>query len=719
MRFSIFSLSLLPLKKIIMKKLSFIIVSFLVLMVSCDNDTKTETTNVSDNPLLQTFNTPFGVPPFDKIKPSDFPSAFDEGMKKQNEEIAVIANSTEAPTFSNTIEAYMNSGELINSVSSIFTNLNSSNTNDELQKINEDISPKMAAHKDNITLNAKLFERIKSVYDHKEKWNLNEEQSFLLENIYKTFVRNGALLPADKQEELKKINQDLSSQIVKFDQNILAETNDFKLIIDKKEDLAGLPDAVIAAAAETAQKDSLSGKWIFTTSKASMIPFLQYAQNRSLREKIYKAYTNRGNNNNANDNKAILAQIVILRSQKANLLGYPDYASYKLEDRMAKTPDKVFELLNRLWVPSIKVAKNEVKELQSIIDKEGGKFKLEAWDWGYYAEKLHVEKYNIDEGALKPYFKLENVREGAFTVANKLYGLTFEPIKDIPLPHPDATAFEVKEANGNHLGVLYMDFFPRESKEGGAWCDSYRSYHLKNGKPVTPVATVVCNFTKPTKDLPSLLTMDETETLFHEFGHALEGLMCKNSYPISFVAQDFVELPSQLNEHWAFNEEVLKLYAKNYKTGEIIPDDLIQKIKKGGLFNQGFITTEYLAASLLDMAYHTQKDIKEIDIEKFEKDYFNKIGLIPEIDSRYRSTYFGHITGGYDAGYYGYIWSAVLDNDAFEAFKEKGIFNKETAAKYRKCILEKDGTVDPVKMYTNFRGREAKIEPLLKSRGLL
>lgn len=702
-----------------MKKISFIIVCSLFLMVSCDNSTTTETTKPEVNPLLETFNTPFGVPPFDKIKPADFPPAFEEAMKKQNEEIAAIANSTEAPTFANTVDKYMNSGELLTTVNSVFTNLIAANTNEEIQKINEEISPKMSAHKDGITLNAKLFERIKAVYDKKETWNLNEEQMFLLENVYKTFVRNGANLPLDKQEELKKINQDLSSQIVKFDQNVLAETNDFKLVIDKKEDLAGLPEAVIATAAETAQKDSMPGKWIFTTSKASMIPFLQYAENRSLREKIYKAYTNRGNNNNANDNKAILAQIVILRSQKAKLLGYADYASYKLESRMAKTPDKVFELLNRLWVPAIKVAKKEAKELQSIIDKEGGKFKLEAWDWGYYAEKLHVAKYNIDEAALKPYFKLENVREGAFTVANKLYGLTFEPIKDIPLTHADAMAFEVKEENGNHLGVLYMDFFPRESKEGGAWCDAYRSFRMKDGKPITPVVTVVCNFTKPTKDIPSLLTMDETETLFHEFGHALEGLMSKNSYATSFVAQDFVELPSQLMEHWAFNKEVLKLYAKNYLTGEVIPDNLIEKINNGGLFNQGFVTTEFLAASLLDMAYHAQKDIKEMDIAKFEKDYFKKIGLIPEIDSRYRSTYFGHITGGYDAGYYSYIWSAVLDNDAFEAFKEKGIFDKETATSFRKNILEKDGIEDPAKMYINFRGKEAKIEPLLKSRGLM
>lgn len=542
---------------------------------------------------------------------------------------------------------------------------------------------------------------------------------YLLENIYKTFVRNGANLSIEKQNELKKINQELSSLIVKFDQNLLAETNDFKLVIDKKEDLAGLPQAVIDAASETAINDSMNGKWVFTTQKASMIPFLQYSENRMLREKIYKAYTNRGNNNNVYDNKKVLAKIVVLRSQKAKLLGYADYASYKLESRMAKTPDKVFELLDKMWTPAINVAKNEAKDLQAIIIKEGGKFNLEAWDWMFYAEKLHKQKYDIDETAVRPYFKMENVNEGIFMVANKLYGLTFEPIKDIPLPHPDANAFEVKDVDGSHLGVLYMDFFPRESKEGGAWCDAYRSFKIKNGKPVTPVVTVVCNFTKPTNDLPALLSMDETETIFHEFGHALEGLMSKTTYPTTFVAQDFVELPSQLMEHWAFNKDVLKMYAKHYKTGEAIPDDLIAKINNASLFNQGFATTEYLAASYLDMAYHSQKDIKNLDVAKFEKEYFQKIGLIPQIDSRYKGTYFGHIMGGYDAGYYGYTWAAVLDNDAFDAFKEKGIFDKETATSFRKNILEKDGSEDPTKMYVNFRGREAKIEPLLKSRGLL
>ena len=700
-------------------KLIYMLLSCCVFFfVSCENNSKTESSE-TDNPLLNVFNTPFEVPPFDSIKPAHFIPAFEEGMKQENEEIEAIINSSEEPTFENTLEAYLNSGELINKISSIFSNLNSCNTNPEIQKINEEMSPKISAHNDEIELNPKLFERIKKVYDQKEALNLNDIQKYMLESTYKLFVRNGANLPAEKQEELKKINQELSSLIVKFDQNLLAETNDFKLVIDNEKDLAGLPPSVIATASETAQSNNFPGKWVFTTQKASMIPFLQYAENRTLREKIYKAYTNRGNNNNDKDNKEVLSKIIVLRSQKASLLGYPDFASYKLEGRMSKTPEKVFELLDRLWVPALNVAKKEAKELQAIIDKEGGKFNLEAWDWMYYAEKLRTEKYNLDENNIRPYFRLENVEEGIFMVANKLYGLSFEPIKNIPLPHPDAKAFEVKESDGSHLGVLYMDIFPRESKEGGAWCDAYRSHVVRNGKEITPVVTVVCNFTKPTKELPSLLSMDETETLFHEFGHALEGLMSKTPYSENYVAQDFVELPSQIMEHWAFNKEVLKLYAKHYETGETIPDDLIEKIGNSSLFNKGFATVEYLAASLLDMAFHSEKNLTSFDVATFEKDYFQKIGLIPQIDSRYKSTYFGHITGGYAAGYYSYIWSSVLDNDAFEAFHEKGIFDKETAASFRKNILEKDGIEDPAKMYVNFRGRDAQIEPLLKNSGLL
>lgn len=702
------------------KNIFWILLTFIAF--SCkNNDTDQSKNNMTatQNPLLENFNTPFQVPPFDKILPEHYMQAFEIAMRKYNEEIQAIVNNTEKPNFSNTAEKYFNAGSLLNTVNLLFSNTESSNSSLEIDKISSEINPKLSAFRDGITMNQKLFEKIKIIYDEKDKLNLTPEQNYILENVYKSFVKNGALLPKDKQDELKKINQELSGLTVKFEQNLLAETNSFKLIIDKKEDLAGLTDDVIAAAAETAQKDSLVGKWVFKTNKPSMIPFLQYAKNRDLREKIYFAYTNRCNNNNDKDNKKVLSTIIDLRARKAVLLGYPNYAAYKLESRMAKSPEKAFALLNQLWTKSIKVAKKEAIELQQIITKEGGKFKLASWDWWYYSEKLRKQKYNLDENELRPYFKLENVVNGVFTVATKLYGITFTPIKNIPLPHPDAQAFEVKEADGKHLGVFYLDFFPRESKNGGAWCTEYRSHHFENGKEITPITTVVCNFTKPTKDAPSLLSMDETETLFHECGHAFESLMSKVKYLTTFSAQDFVELPSQLNEHWAFNKEVLKLYATHYKTGAVIPDALVDKLNNSSLFNQGFATTEYLAASLLDLSYHSLAKAKNLDILKFEKDYFIKIGLIPEIVSRYRSTYFAHIMSGYDAGYYGYIWAAVLDNDAFEAFREAGIFDTNTARAYRKNILEKDGEADPEQMYLKFRGREAKIEPLLKQRGLL
>lgn len=684
--------------------------------LSCNNQEKE--TSGTDNPLLVKFDTPFGVPPFEQIKPEHYMPAFEEGMKQQLEEVQKIIDNTEEPTFANTVEAMFRSGELLNQTSAIFFSQDGANTNKELQKVAQEISPKLAAHRDAISLNPKLFERIKLVYAKKDSFQLSDEQAFLFENMYKGFIRNGANLPDDKKEELKAINQKLSSLSVQFDQNLLAETNDFKLIIDNKDDLAGLPEDVIGAAAETAAKDSLEGKWEFTTHKPSMIPFLQYANNRDLREKLYYAYTHRGNNGNQYDNKQIVADIVKLRVEKANLLGYPNHAAYRLENRMAKTPERAFELLNKLWDKALPAAKKEAAELQKMIDAEGGKFKLASWDWWYYAEKLRKQKYDLDENEMRPYFKLENVREGAFTVANKLYGITFTEINDIPKPHPDAQAFEVKEANGDQLCILYMDFYPRESKNGGAWCGGYREHEVIDGKEIKPIVTVVCNFTKPTGDKPSLVSPDEASTLFHEFGHALDGLFAKTTYSTSYTAWDFVELPSQIMEHWAFEPEVLKMYAKHYKTDEVIPDALIEKIKNSGQFNQGFETVEYLAASMLDLAYHTIAEPKELDVMAFEKDYLNGIGLISEIEPRYHTTYFAHIIGGYDAGYYSYIWAGVLDNDAFEAFKETNIFDNTTAEKFRKNILELNGIKDALEMYIAFRGKEASIEPLLKNRGL-
>jgi len=702
-----------------MKK-SIVLLSFFVMvtLISC-NQTENKETQSMTNPLLETFNTPFGVPPFDQIVTTDYMPAFEEAMRIHNQEIADIIAEPETPTFENTLVPMAYSGELLGKVSAIFFGQLSANTNQELQKVAEEISPILSEHSDNISLTPDLFKRVKAVYESPEKANLNQEQAYLLENVYKGFVRSGANLNDEQQKELMDINQKLSMATLKFDQHVLDENNAFQLVIDTKADLAGLPPSVVSMAAQTAKEAGLEGKWVFTTQKPSMIPFLQYADNRELRELLYKAYLNRGNNDNELDNKALLSDIVNLRIRKAQLLGYPTYSDYVLEERMAKNPDNVMNFLMQVWEAALPVAKEEVKQMQQIIDAEGGNFKLQSWDWWYYAEKLRKQKYDLDDSELRPYFKLENVRDGAFTVINKLYGLTFKPIENIPLPHPDAQAYEVLDADGSYLGVMYMDFFPRESKQGGAWQGEYRVHQvLPDGTEIHPVVTVVYNFTRPSGDLPSLINFDEVETLFHELGHALDGLFAKNTYPITFIPTDFVELPSQILEHWATEREVLKMYAVHYQTGEPIPDELIDKINNSRYFNQGFNNVEYLAASLLDISYHTLSDTGAINIPEFEQNYLTQLGLIEEIEPRYHSTYFTHIVGGYESGYYSYLWSAVLDNDAYEAFLENGIFDKETATRFRENILAKSGTSDHDQLYRDFRGKDPSVDALLKNRGL-
>jgi len=672
-----------------------------------------------DNPLLTGFSTPFHVPPFELIKPHHYTPAFILGMDEHMKEVQAVINNKEEPTFENTIVALDKSGELLSRVSRVFFGLAEANTNDSLQQIQVDISPKLSAHSDAISLNPDLFKRIKSVYDNQQKFNLDATQTYILENLYKGFVRNGANLSPEKQEELKKLNSELSVLTVQFDQNVMAETNSFKLIIDKKEDLAGLPEAVIAAAAEAGKAAGLEGKWVFTATRPSMTPFLQYGENRDLRKKLYDGYLNRGNNANDKDNNVILAKIISLRAQRAQLLGYKTHSHIILESRMAKVPENVFALLDKIWAAAIPAAIRDRDEMQQIINKEGGKFKLAASDWWFYAEKLRKEKYDMDENELRPYFKMENVRDGAFDVANKLYGITFTEIADIPKPHPEAMAYEVKEADGTHIGVLYMDLFPRSSKQQGAWCGAFQDHWVKDGTEIPPVVTMVGNFTRPVGDKPALISLDEARTHFHEFGHALEGLFAGNKLSTTFVAQDFVELPSQIMEHWCTEPEVLKSYAKQYETGEPIPDQLIAKMNKTSFFNQGFVSTEFLAACYLDMAFHSQTDTALLDIGKFETEFLTGKGLIPEIKPRYRSTYFIHITGGYDAGYYGYEWAAVLDNDAFEAFRENGLFDRKTAQSFRENVLAKDGTMDPTEMFVNFRGRQPDITPLMRNRGFI
>ncbi len=679
--------------------------------------------DLRNNPLLQIFNTPFGVPPFDKIRNEHFKPAFEEAIKINEQEIKVIVNNIDKPTFQNTVEALEYSGDLLNTVSTIFYNLNSANTNPEIQAIAQEVAPMLSKHGDNIALNVKLFQRVKEVYKQKDKLKLSEEQKKLLEETYKGFVRSGANLDDKKKDRLRKVNEELSVLTLKYGENVLKETNKFQLVIDNKADLAGLPQGTIDAAADAAAKAGKSGKWIITLHNPSLMPFLQYSAKRELREKIWRAYMMRGNNGNELDNKEIIKKIVNLRLERAKLLGYKTHADYVLEENMAKSPKKVNDFLMKLWKPSIEVAIKEAAELQAMIDKEGGKFKLEPWDWRYYAEKLRKEKYDLDEEQLKPYFKLENVRDGIFTLANKLYGIKFVERKDIPKYSDEAVTYEVLDADGSHLAVLYMDYHPRESKRGGAWMTNYREQYIgRDAKNVSPVISLVCNFTRPSGDTPSLLTADEVETFFHEFGHGLHGMFSKCTYRSisgTNVPRDFVELPSQVMENWVFEPEMLAMYAKHYKTGKVIPEDLVKKIKNSSLFNQGFVTTEYLAASLLDMAYYTQTKPLATDINTFENQTLKKAGLIPEIISRYRSTYFQHIfSGGYSSGYYSYIWAAVLDSDAFEAFKENGLFDRKTADSFRKNVLSRGKTGDPMKMYVEFRGAEPSIEPLLKKRGL-
>jgi peptidyl-dipeptidase Dcp len=675
------------------------------------------------NPFFAEYNTPHQTPPFDKIKFEDYEPAFMKGMEEGRADIDAIANSTEKPTFENTIVAYERAGKLLGKVSDVFYNIKGSENNDSIAALAKRLSPLMTKYSADISLNEKLFKRIKAVYEQKDQLKLSVEEKTMLEKIYKGFVRGGANLPADKKDQLRKIDAEISKLTLQFGENVRNETNSFELVIDNKKDLAGLPAGVIAAAAETAKAKGKEGKWVFTTQKPSMLPFLQYADNRDLRKQLYMGYVNRGNNNNEFDNKEIAKKLVNLRIQRAKLFGYNNYAEFVLEKNMAKTPAKAFELLNKLWKAALPNAKKEVKEMQKIINKEGGKFKLASWDWWYYANKVKKAKYNLDEEELRPYFEINNVRDGAFKLAEKLYGIKFIERNDIAKFNPENQIFELQEADGTHIGIFYLDYHPRESKSVGAWMSSFRKQSgFGTANPVTPVIMNICNFTKPVGDTPALLTPDEVETLFHEFGHALHGFLSKCKYNYlsgTSVSRDFVELPSQVMENWCFEPEMLALYAKHYKTGEVIPAELVKKIQDAGKFNQGFATVEYLAASMLDMKYHTLTEPLTEDVMTFEKNYLEGLGLIPEIYSRYRSTYFKHIfAGGYSAGYYAYIWAGVLDSDAFQAFKETGLFNKETAKAFRDNVLSKGGTEDPMVLYKRFRGAEPSIEPLLNKRGL-
>ena len=695
-----------------------------VVLASCTNTAdKSNVTGMDEtNPFFTEYKTPFNVPPFDKIGIEHYKPAFLKGMEEHKKEIDAIVNNKAKPNFENTIAALDQSGRLFSNVRIVFSGQNSANTSDEMQDLNKEMSPIMSKHSDDINLNKSLFEKVKHVYENQKDYKLNKEQKKLLDETYKGFVKSGANLSDEKQERLRKLNSQISLLQLTFGQNMLKETNAFQLVIDKKEDLSGLPQNLISVAADEAKAAGQEGKWIFTLHNPSVMPFLQFSDKRELREKMFNGYISRGNNNNDNDNKDVVKQLVTLRLEKAKLLGYDNYAAFALEDRMAKNEENVYDLLNNVWSPTIIKTKEEAADLQAMMKKGGVTGELKGWDWRYYNEKVVKAKFDIDENETRPYFKLENVLEGLFYVVNKLYDITFTEIKDIPKPHAEAMAFECKNADGSHRGVLYMDFFPRASKRGGAWCGGYRSQTYKNGKIVTPVVTIVCNFTKPSAGQPALLSIDEAETMFHEFGHALHNLFKDvHYYGVSGVPRDFVELPSQIMEHWVLEPEVLKVYAKHYQTGEIIPDALVEKIENSSKYGQGFITSEYVQASLLDMDYHVLKEIPAgFDILKFETESMNRREALSQIPPRYRSTYFNHtMGGGYTAGYYSYMWSEVLDSDAFDAFKETGnIFDKETANKFRDFILAPGSIDDAMDMYKNFRGKQPSIDPLLKNRGL-
>lgn len=674
------------------------------------------------NPFFTEYTTPFGVPPFDEIQVAHYKPAMLKGIEEQAKEIEAIIHNSETPTFENTIVALDQSARLLSKVQEAFYGQSSVNTTPEIQDLEQELAPLLTQHADNIRLNPLLFARVKEVYESPDTARLNKEQKKLLEETYKSFIRGGANLSADQQARLRELNEKISVLELTFGQNLLKETNAFRLVVEKAEDLAGLPEPMIAAAADAASQAGMNGKWIFTLHNPSIMPFLQYADNRELREKIFKAYINRGNNGNENDNKAVVKQLVTARLEKARLMGYEDYAAFVLEENMSKNEKNVYALLDQIWAPALAKAKAELADIQAEIRKEGGDFEAEGWDWRYYFEKAKKAKFDLDENEIRPYLELNRVREGAFYVANRLYGITFTEIKDIPKPDPDAFAFECKDKDGTHLGVLYMDFFTRPGKSGGAWCGGYRAQTYADGKRIAPVVTTVFNFSKPAEGQPALLSFDEAGTIFHEFGHALNGLFADvHYYGVSDVPVDFVELPSQVMEHWVFEPEVLQVYAKHYQTGEVIPKVLVDKITKGGKYGQGFATTEYVAASLLDMDYHVLKDIPaDLDIEAFETKAMSSRGLIRQIPPRYRTTYFAHtMAGGYTAGYYSYIWAEVLDCDAFEAFKETGnLFDPEVASKFRTYVLSPGGIDDAMVMYKNFRGKEPNIEPLLKNRGL-
>ncbi|NRB23042.1 M3 family metallopeptidase [Shewanella sp.] len=679
--------------------------------------------NNAANPFFKPYDTYLGIPDFDKIKPEHYLPAFKAGIAQHQAEMQAIIDNPEAPSFANTIEAMEFSGELTSKVASVFYNLTGADTNDALQTISKEVSPMLSSASDDVLLNDKLFQKVKAVYDARDSLGLNTAQSKLLVDTYKSFTRGGANLNEADKTQLRGLNDQIGKLSLEFGDNLLAETNAFELVIDNEADLSGLPQDVINTAADTAAKRGHEGQWVFTTSRPSITPFLTYADSRALREKIYNGYIMRGNNDNANDNKQILAKMAALRAERAQLMGYQTHAHFVLEERTAKTPENVYELLNKVWPAALAQAEAEVDVMQELIDSEGGNFKLAGWDWWYYSDKIRVAKYSFNEQQTRPYFSLENTLKGVFYTANRLFGITVKERTDLPKYNDEVRTWEVYDKDGSLMAIFMGDYYVRDSKRGGAWMNSYRQQYKMNGVDSKPIIVNVLNYPRPAAGEPSLLTFDEASTLFHEFGHALHGMLSDVEYRSqagTSVPRDYVEFPSQVMENWMTQPEVLAQFAKHYKTGEVIPSELVKKIQAASKFNQGFSTVEYMAATKLDLDWHTVTDFTPKDAAKFEAESLNKMGLINEIAPRYRSTYFSHIfSGGYSAGYYSYLWSDILGADAFEAFKENGIFDQTTAEAFRNNILSQGGSEDPMLLYKQFRGKEAGIDPLLRSRGLL
>ena len=693
------------------KKFSPILLLFIF---SCTNE------DTSMNPFLNEYNTPFKIPPFESIEFKHYEPAFEKGMEEHQAEINEIANSKDVATFENTIEALERSGSTLDKVANVFFNLLGSNTNDEMDSLAMKISPRLSAHNDEILLNKNLFKRIELLQINKADIEMTVEQERLLNETYKRFVRSGANLDEKSMKRLTEINGSLSSLSVQFDQNVLKETNSYSMVIENEDELDGLPKEEVRQAAILAESEGQIGKWVFKPTRVSMYPFLTYSTKRELREELYNSYIQRGDNDNDYDNKSIIAEMVSLRKERASLMGFDNHSDYVLDNTMAQNAENVNDLLQTIWKPGIEKAKGEVKAMQDLISNEGANFKLAAWDWWHYSEKLRQEQFDFKEEEVKPYFSEDKVLDGAFDVAEKLFDITFKERNDLPKYRDNIRTFTVQDSNEKVIGIFYTDYTLRPNKSGGAWMNTFRSQSKFDGE-VIPIVVNVCNFPPENTEGVTLLSFEQVETLFHEFGHALHGLLSNAQYPSlsgTSVTRDYVEFPSQMMENWAREPEVIKTFAKHYKTGETIPNELLEKISAAGTFNEGFATSEYVAAAHLDMAYHTNEEPIE-DIDAFEDKALKELGLIPEIEARYRSTYFGHIfAGGYSSGYYSYLWTEVLEADAFEAFKEKGLFHKETADKLKKYVYSAGNTDDLMTQYVRFRGKEPEMEALLKKRGL-